>query len=47
MDFNKPFYEAAREGKLAQCESLILKKADVNWKNPEYVGHCCSMKQAF
>ena len=44
--FNKPLYAAAGEGELAQCESLILKKADVNWKNPDDVGHC-SMKQAF
>ena len=46
MAFNKPLYDAAVKGELAQCESLILKKADVNWTNPEYVGHC-SFKQAF
>ena len=46
MAFNVPLHDAAREGELAQCESLILKKADVNWKNPEYVVHC-SMKQTF
>ena len=44
MAFNKPFYDAAKDGKLAECESLILKKADVNWRNP-VVGHY-SMKQA-
>ena len=31
--------EAARDGKLAQCEALILKNADVNWKNPDAVVH--------
>ena len=46
MAFNKPLYYAAGEGKLAQCESLILKNADVNWKNPDVVVHY-SMKQAF
>ena len=46
MAFNKPLFDAARGGKLAQCESLILKKADVNWKNPDRVAHY-SMKQAF
>ena len=46
MAFNNPLYDAAIEGELAQCESLILKNADVNWKNPDVVVHF-SMKQAF
>ena len=45
MAFNKPLWEAAAKGKLAECESLILKNADVNWRNPNDVGHN-SMKQA-
>ena len=44
MAFNKPLYEAAGNGKLALCESLILKKANVNWKNPDWVVHS-NMKQ--
>ena len=37
MAFNKPLFDAAEKGELAQCEALILKKADVNWKNPYLV----------
>ena len=46
MAFNKPLFEAAGKGMLAQCETLILKTADVNWKDPDWVVHY-SMKQAF
>ena len=45
MAFNKPLYDAARNGKLAECESLILKNADVNWRDPNYLGRN-SMKQS-
>ena len=44
MAFDKPLWEAAENGEFAECESLILKKADVNWRNPDWVGHN-SMKQ--
>ena len=37
MTFNKPLYDAAKAGELAQCEALILKNADVNWKNRDVV----------
>ena len=37
MEFNKPLFEAAQNGLLDQCEALIFKNADVNWKNPEWV----------
>ena len=33
MAFNEPLLYAAKHGKLAQCEALILKKADVNWND--------------
>ena len=46
MALDKPLHEAAKKGELAQCEALILKKADVNWRNPDWVVHY-SMKQAF
>ena len=45
MAFNNPLWVAAGKGQLAQCESLLLKKADVNWRISDYVGHN-SMKQA-
>ena len=45
MAFNKPLFEAAEKGQFAQCEELILKNADVNWKNPDWVIYY-SMKQA-
>ena len=44
MAFNKPLYEAAKCGKVAHCETLILKKADVNWKDAVVQ---CTMKQTF
>ena len=45
-NINKKLYDSARDGELAQCEALILKKADVNWRNPDWVVHY-SMMQAF
>ena len=45
MAFDKPLYDAAMNGQLANCDSLILKKANVNWRNPDWVGHN-SIKQA-
>ena len=37
MAFNKPLYDAAESGQLAQCEAAILNNADVNWRNPTEV----------
>ena len=37
MALNESLVEAALNGNLAQCVFLILKKADVNWKNPDGV----------
>ena len=31
MIINRKLFDAAGDGELAQCEALILKKADVNW----------------
>ena len=35
--FNKPLFHAAEAGKLDECQALIFKNADVNWKNPKRV----------
>ena len=39
MAFDKPLYDAARSGKLDECNALIMKKADVNWRNAHNVLH--------
>ena len=37
MAFNQPLFDAAKAGKLDQCEAFILKNADVNWKYHDMV----------
>ena len=37
MAFNESLFDAAMDGELDECQALILKNSDVNWKNPQAV----------
>ena len=53
MAFNEPLYQAAQSGLLDECQALILKNADVNWKagviwcSIQYESKLCNIAKKF